>query len=113
MKFNAARPLIDLDGRPITTDGKPDSPVSMMAHPCIAALKMATDEGLTINDHVTRYKLLLRLTQAEGEIELSAEEVAVIKAALEPMPFSSVITGQVALYLESAAAEDTKKGPAK
>lgn len=79
MKINFSAPILDLDGTPMTEDGKP---VSLSTLACRALLAVFPDEQALGGDtKINRYRIALKVNEG-GEQELIAEDVASLKALI-------------------------------
>ena len=77
-KFNAGEQMFELDGKSVTRPGD-DRPWTM--GDAAATAVIAGKPGMAASEHFQRYDLAQRLVQG-GEVELSAEEIVMIKNAV-------------------------------
>jgi len=93
MKVNLGFKFKDLLGEPIGKD------LDLKSAASSALLGNYQDERIEGAEKVLRYKLAMKIFGAGEEVELTAEEIALIKKLIARM-FSVLITGQAWEYLE-------------
>jgi len=77
MKYNMEEELVGFDGKPIT-EGEDDSPVTLGKVLMMACVNANPQEHKTGEDKLKIYRLL-QTVHAGGDVELTAEEVALLK----------------------------------
>lgn len=109
MKIDVTKKLVDLSGKPIVQpksdqDRKPNEKPEMED----ITLKMVSVNAILVVDpkkpcsgeeKVKRYELAKRIYAADAEVELSAEDIVLIKNSVHD-GFQPIISGQVVEILE-------------
>ena len=90
------RVLVDLRGRELTEGGEP---FTLRAAVAGALLSQPSGENMTGQQKYRRYKLAFMIMEAQGEVELAAEDVAEIKTATGAV-YLPLVVGQVWDLLE-------------
>lgn len=99
MKINFNQEILAIDGKPIPEGvGKNVTLLSI----CQQALQMMgkDDQNLPAAKKVDRYNLLLRITNQSPDVELAAEEVAMLKELVGKL-FTVIVVGQALAMLEN------------
>jgi hypothetical protein len=96
MKINVSQPLNSYEGKPLVENEKP----ILLRSVIINALNYTTKDTkpTTAEEKMGLYELSVKVFN-EDEIELSSEQISMIKKNMAEM-FSPVITGQACMILE-------------
>lgn len=95
MKFDPTKPVTDLDGKDITEGDK----VLTVAVVCQRALLAPPGAPVSGEENLRRFKLALRLHDATGLLELTAEEAALVKSQVAAN-FAPLVVGRVFQLIE-------------
>lgn len=95
MKINLFVPLLDLKGN-VVLNGK--EPVSLKDI-CSDALGNYVDQGMSGTQKLVNFAIGLRIAQSESEVELSAEELAIIKDVVGKS-YSPLVVGRLNELIE-------------
>lgn len=101
MKINVAQQFKEIDGTPATTGDDKKLPFLLRKVLVEALLLNYNDETPSGEDKVTRYELAVKIQAADGELEVKAEEVALMKK-LVGKAYATIIVGQAWKMLEGA-----------
>ncbi len=102
MQRNFTTPIKNLDGRPLKEG---DREVTLASIAVNALLTPYEDErNLSGDDKVKRFKLAQAIHDAQGEIEVTVEQVALLKSLIAKA-YTPLIVGQAWAVLESEAAQ--------
>ena len=101
MKINLNFAFVNLKGEPIPRgEGKENSTQLNLKTVCVSSLLGSyQDERIEGLEKLSRYKLAVKIFNAIDEVELTVEEIALIKKLIAKM-FSVLVTGQVWEYIE-------------
>ncbi len=89
MKIDFSQVLTDLESKPIKTD---EGELTLERVAVSALLQPAKDESG--DTKYAKYKLIKAIHGATEPVELKAEEVSTIKAAIGSSSFTAIVTGQ-------------------
>jgi len=92
------RALVDLRGRELIAEGEP---LTFRGAVAGALLSQPSGENLSGAKKYRRYRLARLVMDAQGEVELTAEDVAEIKQAVGEV-YLPLVVGQVWDWLEGA-----------
>ena len=103
MKFNFTNAVIRNypSKEPLMEGGKE---VTILAVSTMAMMQGNPQEQITMEQKVKKYRLGVKLCSSEEEVELTAEEVAMIKQSVGAL-WGPLIVGQVVDFYESAGKE--------
>jgi hypothetical protein len=91
MEINFSKNLRDLDGEDLIEKGQPINLKTVCVNALLAQFRDETDiDGI---EKVKRYKLSTKIYDSNGNIDLSSEEISLIKK-LVGKAFSTIIVGQ-------------------
>jgi hypothetical protein len=100
MKINFTRELKALSGEPLKE--APEVNVTLGKITCQALLASHRDEKVDGEEQVKRWHLACRIQQADGPLEITVEQVALIKALISRSYDSAMIVGQAWELLEGS-----------
>lgn len=102
MKRNLNQVLVTLAGKPIPVSAEPGSELLTLRTVSVNALLSSFDEERALPGaaKLERYQLATRINAADGDIELSAEEVALLKQLIGKA-YTVLVVGQAYLALEA------------
>ena len=101
MKINLNFAFVNLKGEPIPK-GKDEEDATQLnlKAVCVSSLLGSyQDERIDGAEKLSRYRLAVKISNAIDEVELTVEEIALIKKLIAKM-FSVLVTGQVWEYIE-------------
>ncbi len=101
MKRNFDGAVTDYDGKPLMelgADGKPHE--LTIKEVCIRALNnvAANEQAVAVDEQMKRFRLARRINRG-GEVELTAEDITLLKTRIALM-FAPVVTGFIVERLE-------------
>lgn len=103
MKFNMSQDLIGFNGESIKTSEKDDSPVTLGASLAMACVNANPQKHQDGDAKLKIYRILQKVgTKDAGEVELSAEEITLLKTLIGDM-YGVVVVGAVYDMLEKTA----------
>lgn len=113
MKFDLTKGLIGLDGTKITADGTEETRHMTLADACAAALLKPFDPEFprSVDETVRRFRLAGQMAglAALSVVDMTAEDVVLIKDAVNEMFCGSIVAGQILVFFETAAPSPTKR----
>jgi hypothetical protein len=101
VKIDFTRPILDLSGKPIESDGQP---LTLEMVTVSSLLQPAKDPNGT--DKYRRYTLI-RMIHGATEVDLKTDDIVYIKKLIGESPFTPIVTGQAYDMLENKAEEKT------
>ena len=101
MKIDFTQKLTTLDGNAMKdVDGKGDAVDATLKLAVVNALLAPQKEQESGVDKIKKYELAKMVFKAEGEVDVTAEDITLIKKAVEKAFPSPIIVGQVNEMLE-------------
>lgn len=102
MKRNLNQALTDLNGKAIEEKAGDVTRPLTLATVCVNALLMPHEDerNLSGKDKVSRYELAKKINGAEGEIDVKAEDITLLKNLLAKA-YTPLIVGQAYAVLEA------------
>lgn len=106
MRRDISQPLLDLDGKPIV---ERDVPVTLMTVALSALMAQFEDErALTGKEKADRYQLAMKINKRPGEVDLTAEQVSLLKLLIGKA-YGPLVVGQAYEMLEQEPKAIAKK----
>ena len=98
MKKNFKLPLKTLDKTPFQENGKD----VLLSSICIHALGFTDPQGpkLPHDEHLKRFKLASKIHDAEDEIDVTVEELALLKTVIVSVGYGPLVVGSAFQILE-------------
>ncbi len=109
MKIDVTKVLVGFDGKPLIVPGEKGSESLALKTVIVNALVNAGEEKIGGTEKIARYSLAQRVHAATGDIDLSAEEVAKVKALVDSTYPSPLVVAQAWLILDPPGETKAKK----
>lgn len=97
MKRNFNKPVLGFNGKPLTDSNK--KPQTMGDLIALQLYSVGVNDSATPEKKLQAYRLLSRLTDAKGEIEITTEEGTLIKEVVG-RAYAAGVYGQIYDYIE-------------
>ncbi|RIY03269.1 hypothetical protein D3218_00390 [Aureimonas flava] len=118
MKQDFLRPLVQFNGEPMSfRKDEAGVPVAAtLADLAVEALLSQRMDGgmpqtMSGNDHLTAYKLAERIHDADAPIDVTVEEVALVKRRISEHFVQPLVVGQALIMLEDSLAIESSGPP--
>ncbi|MEL7706488.1 hypothetical protein AAG593_09785 [Citromicrobium bathyomarinum] len=103
MKFNLAKPVLDLDGNQVQ---RTEAEVLTMEYAVRDALTRPPQQPISPDESIRRYQLQTKVFEV-GDVELDASEIVLIQHCLA-QAYGPLVLGQIAAVLKEPVTSSSK-----